>query len=61
MRVVFGKEVAPVGHDLQELPSLYLLAGHPQLETLVDPALETVPTGQEVHHELSLRYWLAGH
>jgi hypothetical protein len=36
-----AEEVAPSGHDLQlESPSLYVLAGQWQCDTLVDPAEE---------------------
>ena len=38
-------EVEPGEHDWQELPSLYLLAGHLQSYTLPDPADELEPEG----------------
>jgi hypothetical protein len=48
---------------VQELPSLYWLAGHLQSEALVDPARELWPMGhvlQEGCTEKSM-YWSAGH
>ena len=49
-----------MGHDMQELPSLYLLAGHWQSEELVDPAGEAWSGGHDLQDLPSL-YWLAAH
>ena len=44
-----AEDVAPEGHDLQELWYLYLSAGHLQWPTLVDPAEDVEPGGHDMH------------
>ena len=55
-----AEEVAPEGHDLQESPSVYVLAVHLQAEALVDPSGEVWPVGHDLQ-ELPSLYLLAEH